>query len=82
MKKNILKAVFVAAFAMMAGYGVYTTQIQTSLSDLALDNVEALASGETGGRGTLYGNSAGTRYCCCPGTNSCGAASCSGCPKL
>lgn len=48
MKKNILKAVFVAAFAMMAGYGVYTTQIQTSLSDLALDNVEALASGESG----------------------------------
>lgn len=46
MKKNILKVAFVAAFAMMAGYGVYTTQTETNLSDLALDNVEALASGE------------------------------------
>lgn len=52
MKKNLLKAVFVAAFAMIAGYGVYTAQIETSLSDLALDNVEALAYKVEGGSST------------------------------
>lgn len=46
MKKNILKVAFVAAFAMIAGYGVYATQNEVKLSDLALDNVEALAWGE------------------------------------
>lgn len=82
MKSNIVKVAFVAAFALMAGYGIYSTQNEAKLSDLALDNVEALASGESGETGTLYGNSAGDRYCCCPGTRTCGAASCSGCPKL
>lgn len=48
MKKNILKATFVAAFALVAGYGVYTAQTQTNLSDIALYNVEALASSESG----------------------------------
>ena len=46
MKKNILKVAFVAAFALVAGYGIYTAKAETNLSDLALDNVEALASGE------------------------------------
>lgn len=48
MKKNILKVAFVAAFTMIAGYGVYATQNEVKLSDLALDNVEALAWGEWG----------------------------------
>lgn len=47
MKKNILKVVFVAAFALAAGYGVYTAKTQTNLSDIALDNVEALAGDES-----------------------------------
>lgn len=47
MKKNIIKAAFVAAFALVAGYGVYTAKTQVNLSDIALDNVEALAAGET-----------------------------------
>lgn len=52
MKKNFLKAAFVAAFAIAAGYGVYTAQTETKLSDLALDNVEALANdSESSGRG-------------------------------
>lgn len=54
MKKNILKVAFVAAFAMMAGYGVYTTQVETNLSDLALDNVEALAGQEWDGDNTCH----------------------------
>ena len=48
MKKNILKATLVAAFALAAGYNVYTSQKSSDvMSDLALTNVEALASGET-----------------------------------
>lgn len=49
MKKNIIKVAFVAAFALVAGYGVYTTQNEAKLSDLALDNVEALAYKVEGG---------------------------------
>ena len=30
----------------MAGYGVYTSQKETAMSDLAMANVEALAIGE------------------------------------
>lgn len=48
MKKNILKIAFVAAFTFVVGYGVYTAKAETALlSDIALDNVEALAGGET-----------------------------------
>ena len=46
MKKNILKATFVAAFALIAGFNVYNAQKSDVMSDLALANVEALASGE------------------------------------
>jgi hypothetical protein len=54
------------------------------MSDLALANVEALASGEEGiGKGLLYGTEPDENnqchYCCCPGDNDCGAAACSGC---
>ena len=48
MKKNILKATIVAAFALIAGMNVYNAQQSDVMSDLALANVEALAgSGET-----------------------------------
>lgn len=49
MKKNILKVAFIIAFAMITGYGVHTSQTQADLSDLALDNVEALAYKVEGG---------------------------------
>lgn len=47
MKKNILKIVFASAFALVAGYSVYVSQQKVELSDLAMANVEALASGES-----------------------------------
>ena len=53
MKKNILKATLVAAFALIAGMNVYNAQKSDVLSDLALANVEALASGSEGGRTSL-----------------------------
>ena len=46
MKKNIIRAALFAVFAFVAGYGVYTSQKETSMSDLAMENVEALARGE------------------------------------
>lgn len=49
MKKNFIKAAFVAAFASIAGYGVYTSQQKVEMSDLAKANVEALAQNEDGG---------------------------------
>ena len=46
--KKMIKIAFVAAFAAIAGYGVYENQKSEVLSDLTLANVEALAgSGET-----------------------------------
>ncbi|MCR6509848.1 NVEALA domain-containing protein [Bacteroides sp. KH569_7] len=46
MKRKFMKAAFVAAFAAVAGYGVYTNQKTETMSDLMLANVEALARGE------------------------------------
>ncbi len=36
MKKNILKAILVAAFALIAGFNVYNAQKSDVMSDLAL----------------------------------------------
>lgn len=45
--KKIMKIAFVAAFAAVAGYGVYANQQSETMSDLMLANVEALADGES-----------------------------------
>lgn len=46
--RKILKLAFIAAFAAIAGYNIYSIQKTNDLSDLALANVEALAEGESG----------------------------------
>ncbi len=43
--KKMIKIAFVAAFAAIAGYGVYANQKTDVMSDLTLANVEALADG-------------------------------------
>lgn len=48
MNKKILKIVFASAFALVASYSVYTSQQKVELSDLAIVNVEAMASSENG----------------------------------
>lgn len=48
MKKNSLKVTLVAAFALFAGYNVYTSQKSETISDLVLANAEALADGREG----------------------------------
>lgn len=77
--KKIILAVAVVATAAIAGWNYQQNQDKVEMSDLTMDNIEALASNENSPHGTLYGNSSGTRYCCCPGSSSCGAADCSGC---
>ena len=47
MKNNFLKSVFVIAIAMIAGINVYNAQTVV-LSDVAMENVEALAGDENG----------------------------------
>lgn len=66
MKKNILKLVFASAFALVAGYSIYASQQKVEMSDLALANVEALASGEVI-VGSWY--CAGSGYCYDPETH-------------
>jgi hypothetical protein len=79
MNKKVLSGIFALALLVAAGYGVnQKVKSNANLSDLALANVEALAQGESGGnKGTLYGNSAGNTYCCCPGSRDCSATACS-----
>ena len=69
----------VTVVAVAAAWSYSSNNNDVALADLALSNVEALASGEGSSSGTLYGNQSGTRFCCCPGSNSCYAANCSGC---
>ena len=74
MKKIVLRVAFIAAFAMLACYNLYTSQQEIKMSDLAMANVEAVASGESyipggtcwgtapgGGNQTCYG---GYTICC------------------
>ena len=46
--KKIMRVAFVAAFAAIAGYGIYTNQKVDTMSDLMLANVEALAGSNEG----------------------------------
>ena len=48
MKKHILKFSFALAVVVAAGYTVYSSQTSKELTGIALDNMEALASGENG----------------------------------
>mgnify|MGYP000605219049 CR=1 FL=1 len=60
MKKNILKATLVVAFALIAGMNVYNAQQSDVMSDLALANVEALAQdNESGGVEIICGRNSG-----------------------
>ena len=49
MNKKVMKAVFVAAIAMVSGINVFNAQKSEVLSDVALSNVEALADYEDSG---------------------------------
>ena len=76
MKKNIIRTAFVAAFALMAGYSVYTSQQEKTMSDLALANVEALADEEIGNGTWIVTVYSTSRWKCDPN----GGARCPGTP--
>lgn len=46
MKANLLKSVFVIVIALVSGINVFNAQKPAVLSDVAMENVEALATGE------------------------------------
>lgn len=46
MNKNFMKIAFVAAFAVVAGHGIYANYQSEVISELTLANVEALADCE------------------------------------
>mgnify|MGYP000958212083 CR=1 FL=1 len=54
MKKVILTTTLIAVFAAMVGYTAYKSQKQIILSDLAIQNVEALADREGGSGSCIY----------------------------
>ena len=59
MRKKILGIAVMAVVAVAAAWNINQSENEIKLSDLALDNVEALASGE-GGRGCIIKYSDGT----------------------
>lgn len=61
MKKKIMYAVACVALAAIAGWNYQQSKQNVELSDLALENVEALASGEGGVQ--CYTNSSYTSIC-------------------
>lgn len=46
MKRSIFKAIICVSFFLVSGYGVYISQQKVKMSDLAMENVEALADNE------------------------------------
>lgn len=48
MFKNVMKVAVVVAIAMVAGINVFNAQKPEALSDVAMENVEALAGDENG----------------------------------
>lgn len=44
---KVIKSLFLATFALVAAYSVYSTQQNAEMSDLAMANVEALAQNES-----------------------------------
>jgi hypothetical protein len=49
--KKYVKIVFFTVVVAITGYGVYSSQKSEIFSDLALANIEALATGESGSGG-------------------------------
>ena len=47
MKKKILGATFVVAMMAVAGYNMYMNQTKNGISEITLENIEALAQIET-----------------------------------
>ena len=63
MKKKFFKLTLAMAFAAVAGYGIYANQTkEQTMSDIMLENVEALARDESGSSVSCCENCRGA-YC-------------------
>ena len=78
MKKKILGSFAIVAIAASIAFSVNVSSTGNGLSDISLENVEALAN-MSEGKGTLYGTADGNHFCCCSGSRSCGASKCKSC---
>jgi hypothetical protein len=54
MKKKILISIFVVAIAAVAGWNVSQSKSDSTLSDMSLSNVEALADETSSGKSYVY----------------------------
>lgn len=61
MRKRVICIAVIAAFALIGGWNIYQNQTSTTLSDVALSNIEAL----TGGEGSSFGCKSTTRDIVC-----------------
>lgn len=62
--KTVFKTIFVATFTLVAAFSMYSTQQNAEMSDLAKANIEALASGESGGNHITCYNGSGSSFLC------------------
>lgn len=66
MGKKILGVIAFAAIAVVAGWNYQQKTNESELSVLALENVEALASGESGKNNKALAQKENGEYCCAP----------------
>ena len=66
MGKKIIGVIAFAAIAVAAGWNYQQNKQDAELSDLALENIEALARNEGGKNNKALAQKANGEYCCTP----------------
>ena len=66
MGKKIIGVIAFAAIAVAAGWNYQQNKQDVELSDLALENIEALARNEGGKNNKALAQKANREYCCTP----------------
>ena len=56
MKKNLIKMMLAAIVVVASGVNIYNSQKESSISDIVLANVDALADGEYSGSNNCHEN--------------------------
>lgn len=64
MKKKLIGVAVIAAIAVTAGWNFNQSKNEMKLNDIALANVEALASGEGSGNDKSLAQKNNGEYCC------------------
>lgn len=66
MNKKLVGIIAFAAIAVVAGWNYQQNMDEVELSDVALENVAALAAGESGKNNKALAQKANGEYCCAP----------------